>query len=1586
MPEHSPRTPSERAKAQPVQVHPRVGGDLILEPDDILEGQGNFTVVEDDGTPEGFDLGNVEQVDGHHVYEGYSALEVTRQTTAVVEKASVILKNEHVEGDPLPDVRDTAKIPPAPKPTIKKVAAERIGFPASTEEKPIWYAWTRMRGRNHTKLSPPVACTPNGTGQGIELPLPETRRDERIGLWLTEPGTSSSQRPRNFYLQAIINTGRVQSTTYKLNGPFNYGLKKEPTRNETKIQPPGGNVRLKRQLQQTAARANTFIARITAAEETDRDLGEEKETLPGRASNELTIKKDKKWDDKKPQGTNVYIDFGASEPAGNGALYIYRPSLPAGSVGWYAYLIFDGESHRVYDKRNGIGLTRPIPASWRSIRTPGAWTGSEKWGQDDNVIVKSHELPTTNGTGSEDPDAAPEPGQPFGAVGPAPGKRYYRVTDTVKSKESLPSPAVALNLAAGQVPRIVFGSHSNKIPNEAYTETDPDNLPMDRTVVAPIGAAYVDDQTMVIETLVGNEALVHREETNWVEIDTALSGSFESEFALETPRVNQPQGKIESVLQERDALGNITETLMYSADATEIGNHEAIVEIQPWTWTQGTTLAKVIHRFVADITTGIHNLVLRILRITLRDHRNRPWPKCLPRIPGIPGFPDFPLLPRLFLPKPVWSSPPGGQVTLCTPPKRPDPPRPIPTVLRPVPRPDRPLSNGTVLEDLQGFEGTPGIPADWTINQPNPVGTEIRVDPAAAITGAQGLYLKDNSTDLATDVSISKTFTDKIHSLGLGGQYRFDQIAGSGKLDLHEIRNQSGDRNAWLELISQSETASLKITSPPELPGSVSLTLDAQKKSIAATTIRQVEELQITQPPTSFGTISIGLGGQQTDIQTGGQEDTRVLNVQTPRANGQVQLIIDGVTRSIPAYKGDSSRNLAERIRRTPIDGWRVTGLSNQIVLRALNPGPKTFIYQRDTSGTPATLENPTIGSNETALELADRIRATRFNGWIVTGSGTTVTFTAARAGSRPAPSVDTRDTGAVATMTTTTAGSQETNDSLAAKIRATTFAGWNLSGSGNEVVITAINSGDRWDPHFHPEGTQTAAELEVTEQGADLSLIACARAGYGAEVADIRRRTIATGIDPTDILDIDQAISGAGTEHAIVTTWLALNGGAKKHVARFEDLDLSEGGTALQGSYTGYLGVTAESSALMTWTIHMDNPKITDRGSQYHHDHDYLGATINQVAGYFVPGQPFRDDLMLQPERGEIEQGAEGKRIATMAGQPYMLSAWVRHRDVKGTQKPLFLTAVDINGEKKELGCLTGGITGDSDWTEYNFPYTPEIGFYELQIASKNIGGGSIVIQEIVDSPGVVPKRTALYAASGSSITTIRRGSIPVPNNILMERERRLLETEANTSEAEGTAIDVLYRSTIDPLNSLWSPWVADPALVPDNEYVEISTALSGTGLNTPILLSGSPALHYAMTLGDFTIATLTRENGSEFEGGAVFGTLEESANIENVGIREMPDGRVDYKHLFPAREQTPPSVVWVFTNQARRYIEENWHKELLRIEAWGSANYVKLRAQPIFERGPMIGAPGSSSQDSFYIYSAKLSQAQIERTEVLP
>lgn len=61
---------ADRVLGQRINMHPRRGGDLILAPDDILEGIGSFLEYDADGNPVGWRLGQVEVPDGRNVYVG----------------------------------------------------------------------------------------------------------------------------------------------------------------------------------------------------------------------------------------------------------------------------------------------------------------------------------------------------------------------------------------------------------------------------------------------------------------------------------------------------------------------------------------------------------------------------------------------------------------------------------------------------------------------------------------------------------------------------------------------------------------------------------------------------------------------------------------------------------------------------------------------------------------------------------------------------------------------------------------------------------------------------------------------------------------------------------------------------------------------------------------------------------------------------------------------------------------------------------------------------------------------------------------------------------------------------------------------------------------------------------------------------------------------------------------------------------------------------------------------------------------------------------------------------------------------------
>jgi hypothetical protein len=67
-----PTTPFERSQELLDGMHPLLNGDLIATPTDLLLDEGNFTNIDENGNPEGFELGGVEVADGWNVYIGLS--------------------------------------------------------------------------------------------------------------------------------------------------------------------------------------------------------------------------------------------------------------------------------------------------------------------------------------------------------------------------------------------------------------------------------------------------------------------------------------------------------------------------------------------------------------------------------------------------------------------------------------------------------------------------------------------------------------------------------------------------------------------------------------------------------------------------------------------------------------------------------------------------------------------------------------------------------------------------------------------------------------------------------------------------------------------------------------------------------------------------------------------------------------------------------------------------------------------------------------------------------------------------------------------------------------------------------------------------------------------------------------------------------------------------------------------------------------------------------------------------------------------------------------------------------------------------
>lgn len=133
---------------------------------------------------------------------------------------------------------------------------------------------------------------------------------------------------------------------------------------------------------------------------------------------------------------------------------------------------------------------------------------------------------------------------------------------------------------------------------------------------------------------------------------------------------------------------------------------------------------------------------------------------------------------------------------------------------------------------------------------------------------------------------------------------------------------------------------------------------------------------------------------------------------------------------------------------------------------------------------------NVAVALNDTAIAVADKIRAASFTGWTTGGTvGTdTVTFTANAVGTRTDTtfSVGTA-AGVTGTVTTTTQGTAaDTAIGVADKIRATSFTGWTTGGTvgTDTVTFTANDPGEKTDATYADGSTGAAGTITTTTQG----------------------------------------------------------------------------------------------------------------------------------------------------------------------------------------------------------------------------------------------------------------------------------------------------------------------------------------------------------------------------------------------------------------------------------------------------------------------------------------------------------------------
>jgi len=215
-------------------------------------------------------------------------------------------------------------------------------------------------------------------------------------------------------------------------------------------------------------------------------------------------------------------------------------------------------------------------------------------------------------------------------------------------------------------------------------------------------------------------------------------------------------------------------------------------------------------------------------------------------------------------------------------------------------------------------------------------------------------------------------------------------------------------------------------------PTGASIVVDLKKNGVSVTTdgIAEVASLDITAAPTATGNIVVGLNGVNTNVGVtiGVAEVASLVFAGTVTTAGSVDVSLNGVITSVA------------------------------------------------------------VALDDTAIMVADKIRAAAFTGWTTGGTvGTdTVTFTSNTVGIKTDTtySVGT-SAGVTATVTTTTQGvDADTTTTVATKIRGTAFTGWTTSGTGTNVIFTANTVGVKTDATYSAGTTGATGTITTTTQG----------------------------------------------------------------------------------------------------------------------------------------------------------------------------------------------------------------------------------------------------------------------------------------------------------------------------------------------------------------------------------------------------------------------------------------------------------------------------------------------------------------------
>jgi|SRR5215212_539205 len=1580
MPKVSDNTIPDREQGGRVNTHPRLGGEIILTPEDLLEGSGDFVHIDEDGNPLEWTLGQTEIPDGRHVYVGTRPDDLVRQThhTLDILQPSHVVNYEISDIGPNPPDRNApnlAKVARPLKPRLKIKAASKHGYPASTEQSPHWYAYSWVKNGKFVGRSPAVPFQ-LATGQSYRVVLPTDPPEgiTKVALLMSVPGNSRPTDPGKMYVQRIVDLDHYDLPYYDLRGPFRQPKNgRINSSNETKLDKPG-RPELRKDRKDTGAR----VAHYTAAVIFTDDNGN---TVVGKKSrNKVTIHDSERYNIRDKDGKLVF-------KAGHGTIHIRRPRAPRGATGWYAMLYMSPTGggadwqagwRKVVNKKSGKGGEAPYPLKTRSVETHG-WGGDEQYyAANDKVVCVDTDLPPENTTGFPQVEEAPPEPEALGGARPAADKYYVAVTDVVNGVESLPSERNSIEIDDDEVFEVVFRNPKNGFANPTFVERDTNDDPLHWTYDQG-GYHEMVGENFELGTdgpQVTNFPGLYTDED---EIDTTLNTYLHLQGEVLSPLSGTSQGTILFNAKFEDASGaGIGTAQVHSIPATDHGEFEEEIKIGPGT--SVTYPAGTFTMYLAVVSSGAtRNYSLSVSHLEMRqaEHRDREPLKRRRKDPVKPH---------------------ENRSTRVQ-----DPPEP-PWTAEAIPvegKPDRPKSSGTILQSGTFESGV--VPTGFTTTTSG--NGAFTVDPLAAITGTLGGRFRKTASGALSTAYMAKTYASthpalaQRHDLGAYSKMKWATLP-SQRTKLTQLRNLAQNRAlAWIESSSMAEQAQLTIQEDPVAAGTPTLTLDGTRYNLPQAIVAEVQDLSVTSAPTSGGTIKLNLSGKSYSIQTGKDAQGFGWTIQsTPSTNGTLKYTVNGTTYSINVWKSDSKADICERIKAKGATGYKFYSWGGAYMEGyATQPGtrPAPFIDGNGTGTNPITSWTWN-GTNDTAADLVDKIKAVAYADYTATEtSSTVVRFTGKLPGNKSASTFSANGvSGVAASFTTITNGSTETATSLAALIRAQSFTGWTTGGTGTNVTFTATSGGVRTNPRYRANGTGATGTMKILRQGSNATITAHVKDRFDDE--DSRR--IMFGVGTGVVFNTDVAISGAGTERAVVSFWGSTGTNPLQLLARFEDVNL--GGTDEEDFGTNHLyvdrarfGVAEEESSSDLWDLYVDQISVTNRGVNFYRDHNVIGEWLPQVFYHAPKGTPVQRDLLLQDGRAAI-----------IPGDTYTLGAFVRAR-MNQTQplRPLVATCHrrDKHGKtlRYEMGDVTNttGLTGINPWAEYSLTFEVPEDCYHVTLESKDVGGAEVVMQEVTFSPGSSPKRSYLYATSGQ-YTATQRVATPDADQNLKFWTHDIIHIDANvhneldevtgtpltTSLVEMRSADPLANDSTQPDPATWTSFQTDWKLVAEKDFVQTRVTLTGPGHLTPVIPTGDPHVEYILRFGKKRLSTFLDTDRTELPGGAAFENLEEFTYREPQSRKRLPSGQLyDEPTIFEAVGHLPEYTVIVYTSEAREYIEENWREEFV-VEQFGRhALTVKLPEQPEFKRD-MLQVNQEQGQ-RYSIWKAKIPPNQVTQVRRL-